>query len=151
MNKQKLDPIKAHATSSKLGILLVNLGTPDAPTAQKVRPYLKQFLSDPRVIEIPKIIWWFILNLIILPIRSSASAKKYASVWMDGLEGGAPLFVYSNQQAVLLRQELNTDPSHPVVVELGMRYGNPSLASALDKFDQQGVDRLLVLPLYPQY
>ena len=151
MNKQKLDPIKVHATSSKLGILLVNLGTPDAPTAQKVRPYLKQFLSDPRVIEIPKIIWWFILNLIILPIRSSASAKKYASVWMDGPEGGAPLFVYSNQQAVLLRQELNTDPSHPVVVELGMRYGNPSLASALDTFDQQGVDRLLVLPLYPQY
>ena len=151
MNKQKLDPLKAHATIAKVGILLVNLGTPDAPTAQKVRPYLKQFLSDPRVIEIPKVIWWFILNLIILPIRSSASAKKYASVWIDGAEGGAPLFVHSNNQANLLRQVLNTDSSHQIAVELGMRYGNPSLESVLDKLDQQGVDRLLVLPLYPQY
>jgi ferrochelatase len=78
VNKQILDPRAAHAKSSKVGVLIVNLGTPDAPTAKAVRTYLKQFLSDPRVVEIPRIIWWCILNLIILPIRSGASAKKYA-------------------------------------------------------------------------
>ena len=77
----------------RTAVLLVNLGTPDAPTAAAVKPYLKQFLSDPRVVEIPKVIWWCILNLIILPIRSGASAKKYASIWLNGPDGGSPLLV----------------------------------------------------------
>jgi len=151
VNNQKLDPIQAHLTPSRVGVLLVNLGTPDAPTAKSVRPYLKQFLSDPRVVEIPRVIWWFILNLIILPIRASASAKKYASVWIDGPDGGSPLFVHSKNQTNLVRELLNQDSSRQIVVELAMRYGNPSLAHVLAKFNDEGVNRLVVLPLYPQY
>ncbi|MEY3523226.1 MAG: hypothetical protein RIT33_643, partial [Pseudomonadota bacterium] len=91
--------------AQRTAVLLINLGTPDAPTAAAVKPYLKQFLSDPRVVEIPKVIWWCILNLIILPIRSGASAKKYASVWMPGPDGGAPLLVHSKNTAKALEQK----------------------------------------------
>ncbi len=148
-----LDTDKAHAVSQKVGILVVNLGTPDAPTAKAVRPYLKQFLSDPRVIEVPKIIWWFILNGIILPFRSSASAKKYASVWMNGSSGtGAPLLVHSQNQTLGLEQKLATNEStKDVKVALAMRYGNPSIEKAMNDLESEGVNRLLVLPLYPQY
>lgn len=151
MNKQILDPRIAHAKSAKVGILVVNLGTPDAPTPKAVRTYLKQFLSDPRVVEIPRIIWWCILNLIILPIRGGASAKKYATVWVHGVNGGSPLLIHSQSQVDLLRQKLNADPSQSVMVELGMRYGNPAIEDVLQGLDAAGVDRLLVLPLYPQY
>jgi ferrochelatase len=151
VNNQILDPHIAHSTSAKVGILVVNLGTPDAPSAKAVRTYLKQFLSDPRVVEIPRVIWWMILNLIILPIRSGASAKKYAKVWISGEKGGSPLLVHSKSQVDLLRQAINSDPTRPVVVELAMRYGNPSIESVLQKINDQGVDRLLVLPMYPQY
>ena len=139
--------IKAHVMSSKVGVLLVNLGTPEAPTAGAVRKYLKQFLSDTRVVEIPKFIWWFILNLIILPIRSGASAKKYQTVWT---EQGSPLLVYSRAQADLLAKKFANSHSG-VVVDLAMRYGQPSIESVIKKMMDQGVDRLLVLPLYPQY
>jgi ferrochelatase len=141
------DVIKAHVTSSKVGVLLVNLGTPEAPTAAAVRKYLKQFLSDSRVVEIPKFIWWFILNLIILPIRSGASAKKYKSIWT---KDGSPLFVYSRTQAELLAKKFAKSDS-AVVVDLAMRYGQPSIESVIHKLTDAGVDRLLVLPLYPQY
>lgn len=151
MNKQILDPRLAHEKSAKIGVLVVNLGTPDAPTAKAVRKYLKQFLSDPRVVEIPRIIWWCILNLIILPIRSGASAKKYASVWLTGAQSGSPLLVYSQAQVDLLRQHLNSEANQPIMVELAMRYGNPSFADVLKRMADAGVDRLLVLPLYPQY
>jgi ferrochelatase len=126
------------------------LGTPDAPTAAAVKPYLKQFLSDPRVVEIPKIIWWCILNLIILPIRSGASAKKYASVWMPGPEGGAPLLVHSKNIARALEQKFIAQ-GKDVLVDIAMRYGNPSMESVLKKLEAQGMERLLILPLYPQY
>lgn len=151
MNPQKINPEIAHSKTPTVGVLVVNLGTPDAPTAKAVRPYLKQFLSDPRVVEVPKIIWWFILNLIILPIRAGASAKKYASVWMAGVNGGSPLLIHSQNQTNLLREALQTDASKTILVEMAMRYGNPSMESVLQKLDDAGVDCLLVLPLYPQY
>ncbi|PIX04238.1 MAG: ferrochelatase, partial [Gallionellales bacterium CG_4_8_14_3_um_filter_54_18] len=94
------EPAYTHGTAAKTGILLVNLGTPDAPTAKAVRPYLKQFLGDARVVEIPKALWWLILNGIILNVRPKKSAEKYASVW---LKEGSPLRVYTEQQAVKLR------------------------------------------------
>ncbi len=136
--------------AQRTAILVVNLGTPDAPTAQAVKPYLKQFLSDPRVVEIPKFIWWLILNLIILPIRSGASAKKYASIWLNGAHSGSPLLVYSEQQVQALKEELQAQ-GHDVSVELAMRYGNPSMESVLERLRDAGMERLLLLPLYPQY
>ena len=134
----------------RTAVLLVNLGTPDAPTAAAVKPYLKQFLSDPRVVEIPKLIWWCILNLIILPIRSGASAKKYASIWLNGPDSGSPLLVYSKKQAQALEQKFLAQ-GKDVLVDLAMRYGNPSLESTLNRLQKAGMERLLVLPLYPQY
>jgi ferrochelatase len=136
--------------AQRTAILVVNLGTPDAPTAKAVKPYLKQFLSDPRVVEIPKLIWWCILNLIILPIRSGASAKKYASIWLHGEISGSPLLVYSQKQAQALKKKLEAQ-GHDVMVEMAMRYGNPSLESTLERMRDAGMERLLVLPLYPQY
>ena len=126
----------------KPGVLLVNLGTPDAPTTPAVKRYLKQFLSDPRVVDSPRWLWWPILNLGILPIRSPRVAKLYASVWT---EEGSPLLVYSKRQRDALAARLD------IPVALGMSYGNPSLKSALDQLMAQGVNRLIVLPLYPQF
>ncbi|RRZ93645.1 ferrochelatase [Erwinia sp. 198] len=126
----------------KPGVLLVNLGTPDAPTTPAVKRYLKQFLSDKRVVDTPRWLWWPILNGVILPIRSPRVAKLYASVWM---EDGSPLMVYSKRQREALAARLS------MPVELGMSYGNPSLKSALDSLMAQGVTRLIVLPLYPQF
>ena len=126
----------------KPGVLLVNLGTPDAPTTPAVKRYLKQFLSDKRVVDSPRWLWWPILNLGILPIRSPRVAKLYASVWMDD---GSPLLVFSKRQRDALAARLD------MPVELGMSYGNPSLKSAIDSLMQQGVTRLIVLPLYPQF
>ena len=139
-----------HQKPLRTGILLVNLGTPDAPTASAVRPYLRQFLSDTRVVEIPKLIWWFILNLIILPLRSSASAKKYASIWMNGPDGGSPLLIHTRRVALALEQQLLSHEKD-IRVEMAMRYGNPSIESAMKKLQSDGVERLLVLPMYPQY
>ena len=151
MKNQIQDPLKAHSTAAKIGVLIVNLGTPDAATAKAVRKYLKQFLSDPRVVEIPRIVWWCILNLIILPIRAGASAKKYASVWLDGDNGGSPLLFYSKSQVDLLRKSINQNGEGDVIVELAMRYGNPAINDVLESMKEQGVNRLLVMPMYPQY
>ncbi|MGB9096532.1 ferrochelatase [Erwinia sp.] len=126
----------------KPGVLLVNLGTPDAPTTPAVKRYLKQFLSDPRVVDTPRWLWWPILNGVILPFRSPRVSKLYASVWMDE---GSPLMVYSKRQRNALAARLD------MPVELGMSYGNPSLKTALDSLMAQGVNRLIVLPLYPQF
>jgi len=131
---------------SKTGIIVNNLGTPDAPTAKAVRRYLKEFLSDQRVVEIPKLAWWPILNLIILNVRPKKSAAAYASIWDD--KNGSPLLYYSQQITNQIAKRLGSDE---VLVELGMRYGNPSLQSVLEAFKEQGVDRVIVLPLYPQY
>lgn len=132
----------------KTGVLLTNLGSPDAPTTGAVRKYLRQFLSDPRVVEIPRILWLIILHGIILRIRPKKSAALYKSIWT---EQGAPLLVISQAQQKKVAAELAKKFGQEVIVDLAMRYGEPSIASVLQKFQQQGIDNLIVLPLYPQY
>ncbi len=128
-------------------VLYCNLGTPDAPTAAALRPYLAQFLSDHRVIEIPKALWWLILHGIILRIRPKKSAAKYASIWTPE---GSPLKVWTSRQATLLRGYLG-ERGHRVAVRYAMRYGHPSIASQLDALKAEGATRILVLPAYPHY
>jgi ferrochelatase len=130
------------------GVLLVNLGTPDAPTTGAVRRYLREFLSDPRVVQIPRIVWLPTLYLLVLPLRPSASAKKYAAIWRAE---GSPLRIYHERQAQLLRGYLGQKLGKPVPVVPAMRYGNPSIESALAQLRERGCDRLLVIPMYPQY
>lgn len=142
------EPKYEHGDQLKVGILLANLGTPDAPTAKALRPYLKQFLSDTRVVEIPRAIWWFILNGIILVIRPKKSAAKYAQVWMPE---GSPLMVYAQRQTKMLQGYLGQKIKSPFAVELGMSYGNPTMQSAIEKLKAQHCDRILVFPLFPQY
>lgn len=142
------EPAFTHGMPERTGILLINLGTPDAPQPGPVRAYLKQFLSDPRVVEIPKAVWWFILNGIILNTRPKKSAAKYASIW---LKEGSPLRVYTAKQAVLLQGYLSLRTQSPYVVEYAMRYGNPSIPDALAKLKAQNCQRILLVPLYPQY
>ena len=127
----------------KTGVLIVNLGTPDEPTAPAVKRYLKEFLWDKRVVSIPRPIWWLILNGIVLRQRPQVTAKNYRKIWLDA---GSPLLVYSQNLVKNVAQRL---PS--LVFELGMRYGNPSLSDALERLRQQDVRHLLIVPLYPQY
>jgi ferrochelatase len=143
----KTEPPYIHGTLAKTAVVLVNLGTPDAPDAPALRRYLKQFLSDPRVVEIPKPIWWLILHAVILPFRSGKSAAKYAAIWT---EEGSPLRVHTEKQALLLRGYLG-DRGHEVQVVFAMRYGNPSLPQVLQQLKSEGCDRILILPAYPQY
>lgn len=131
----------------KIGVLLANLGTPDAPTSSALKRYLRQFLSDPRVIDLPRFKWLPILNFIVLPKRSPKVAKAYQSIWT---EAGSPLLVISRQQQKAVQTYFNAKGKN-VVVELGMSYGNPSMESAVDSLIQQGVEKIIVLPLYPQY
>jgi ferrochelatase len=142
------EPAFRHDYTPKTGILLINLGTPAAPTAKALRPYLKQFLSDSRVIEIPKAVWWFILNGIILNVRPAKSAAKYASIWTPD---GSPLLVHTKKQAALLKGLLGERGVRNLVVDYAMRYGQPSVDNTLIKMREAGVERLLVIPLYPQY
>src|SRR6185503_2299313 len=130
------------------GVLLVNLGTPDAPTTGAVRRYLRQFLSDPRVVRLPRLLWLPILYFLVLPIRSPRSARKYATIWKAD---GSPLRIYHLRQAQLLRGYLGQALKRPVAVAAGMRYGNPSIAEALKELESRGCVRLLVMPVYPQY
>ena len=132
----------------KTGVLLTNLGSPAAPTAGALRTYLREFLSDPRVVEIPRFIWLIILHGIILRVRPKKSAELYKSVWT---EQGAPLLVISRAQKDKVAEQLKEKYGEDVVVDLAMRYGEPSISSVLQKFQQQGVNNLVVLPLYPQY
>ena len=144
----------AHDRVSRIGVLLVNLGTPDAPTPDAVRRYLAQFLTDRRVIEIPPIAWRPILHGLILRTRPSKSAARYQAIWG---KDGSPLLAISQKQRTLLQGYLGQRlkdtglPADLCPVELGMRYGNPSIAAAMARLASAGVDRLLVLPLYPQY
>ena len=135
------------AAVSTTAILYCNLGTPDAPTASALRRYLGEFLSDARVVEIPKVLWWLILHGIILRLRPGKSAAKYASIWTPD---GSPLKIWTQKQAVMLRGYLAVR-GHRVEVRYAMRYGNPSIASQLDQLKADGVNRILILPAYPQY
>jgi ferrochelatase len=141
------EPAHTHGAVPKTAIVFVNLGTPDEPTAPAVRRYLKEFLSDPRVVEIPRLVWWCILNLIILPFRSSKSAAKYAQIWTAD---GSPLKVHTQKQATLLRGALG-ERGHKVGVAMAMRYGSPSLPEVLDKLKAEQCERIAILPAYPQY
>ncbi|MBX9813015.1 MAG: ferrochelatase [Burkholderiales bacterium] len=138
----------AHGTSPRIGVLLINLGTPEAPTAPAVRAYLREFLSDPRVVEIPRPVWWIILNLFVLTTRPRQSAARYAQVWMGE---GSPLKVHTGRQATLLRGYLGERVKFPLVVDYAMRYGKPSIADKLRQLKTQNCDRILLAPLYPQY
>lgn len=137
-----------HGSPNKTGVLLINLGTPDAPTAQALRPYLKEFLSNPRVIEIPRLIWWPILHGFILPFRPKKSAEKYVQIWMPE---GSPLKVHTERQTKLLQQALQTRLQTPPIVEYAMNIGKPSVATVMAKMQEQGCERILIIPLFPQY
>lgn len=137
-----------HDKQAVTGVLITNLGTPDAPTAKALRKYLAEFLNDKRVIETPRLIWWPILYGIILLVRPKRSAEAYAKVWTSE---GSPLRVYSERQLDGIKSSLTKQFGAPLHVELAMRYGNPSIPSALEKMRKANVRRLLVLPLYPQY
>jgi protoporphyrin/coproporphyrin ferrochelatase len=137
-----------HDTPACTGVLITNLGTPDAPTPAAVRKYLGEFLSDPRVIETPKIIWWFVLHCIILRIRPNRSAEAYKKVWT---ENGSPLLDIAIKQAKKLQTELSKSMEGPIKVELAMRYGNPSIEAGLEKLRAANAERILIFPLYPQY
>ncbi|MBZ2207953.1 ferrochelatase [Massilia soli] len=142
------EPPYIHGTVAASAVVLVNLGTPDAPTRKAVRRYLKEFLSDPRVVEIPRLVWWFILNLIILPFRSGKSAAKYRLIWT---REGSPLKVHTQKQAALLNDMLEARGHADVEVVMAMRYGSPSLPEVLDQLKAKNVGRIAVLPAYPQY
>ena len=143
----KPEPAYRHGQPARTAVMLVNLGTPDAPTAAALRRYLAEFLSDPRVVEIPRLVWWPLLHGIILRTRPAKSAAKYATVWMPE---GSPLAVWTQRQTAAVAAQLAAN-GHDVIVAHAMRYGNPSLASVLDSLRAQGATRVLVLPLYPQY
>lgn len=142
------EPAYQHGSMNRIGVLLINLGTPDAPTAKALRPYLKQFLSEPRIIELPRWLWWFILNGIILNTRPRKSAEKYAQIWMPE---GSPLKVHTERQTELLLQLLEERIKPAPVVEYAMMIGTPSIAEKLQRMKERGCDRILVLPLFPQY
>jgi ferrochelatase len=131
-----------------LGILLINLGTPDAPTAAAVRRYLAEFLSDPRVVAIPKLLWQIILHGIVLRVRPKRKAEDYKRIWT---EDGSPLLAISQRQQAAMAETLQSRLQGQIHVALAMRYGNPSIASVLQELREKNVQRLLVFPLYPQY
>ena len=134
--------------AARAGVLLVNLGTPEAPTPAAVRRYLREFLSDRRVVEIPRLAWWPILNFIVLPIRAPKSAKKYATVWTPE---GSPLRVFHDRQVQLLRGYLGEKMKASIPVAGAMRYGRPTVAEGLRELAGKGCERVLVIPMYPQY
>lgn len=138
----------AHGAPECTGVLLTNLGTPDAPTPAALRRYLREFLGDPRVVELPRPVWWLVLNGVILRLRPKRSAAMYQRIWT---EEGSPLLTISRRQAAALQAALRERFSGPVEVVLAMRYGSPSIAAGLAELRSAGARRVLVLPLYPQY
>jgi len=148
MSQFAKEPPYTHGTAPKIGVLLINLGSPAAATPGAVRTYLREFLSDPYVVEIPRPIWWLILNLFVLTTRPKASAERYAQVWT---KEGSPLKVHTERQTTMLRGYLGERLKQPHVVDYAMRYGKPSIREKLDALKAQDCDRILLLPLYPQY
>ncbi|MGH8292179.1 MAG: ferrochelatase [Gammaproteobacteria bacterium] len=130
------------------GVLLANLGTPDAPTPEALRRYLAEFLSDPGVVDLPRVVWWPLLHGLVLRARPAKSAAAYARIWTDA---GSPLLVQSRAIAAALTRELAARTGADMPLALGMRYGRPSLAGALGELRRAGVEHVVVLPLYPQY
>lgn len=147
MKRYLPEPAYQHGTPTETAVLLINLGTPETPTAPAVRRYLREFLSDPRVVEIPRLLWWLVLNGIILNVRPRRSAEKYAAIWMAD---GSPLKVHVERQAKLLGGFLG-QAGHRLVVDYAMRYGEPSIKKRLSELKSMGCTRILLLPLYPQY
>ncbi len=148
MRKFRGTPDYDHKQTDRTGILIVNLGTPDAPDAKSIRRYLAEFLSDPRVIEMPRWLWKLILHGVILRFRPAHIAPAYRSIWG---KDDSPLLSISRQQVKDLNTEVTAKFNHPIKITLGMRYGKPSIAQALRELQAANVQRLLVLPLYPQY
>jgi len=134
--------------NARTGVLVANLGTPEAPTPEAVRRFLAEFLADPRVVDLPRILWLPILYGVILRIRPRQSARAYREVWTDA---GSPLLVNTLALASAIEQRLATQLALPVTVATGMTYGKPSIATALRQLQDAGVERVIVLPLYPQY
>ena len=141
------EPPYQHGGAERTAVLLINLGTPQAPTAAALRRYLAEFLWDPRIVEIPRPLWWLILHGIILRVRPAKSAAKYASVWTPE---GSPLLVWTQRLAQRLHTELD-QRGNSLLVRHAMRYGAPSVATTLDALRAEGATRILLLPLYPQY
>ena len=148
MPRYAAEPPFNHGTPSKVAVLLINLGTPEAPTAPAVRGYLREFLSDPAVVELPRVLWLPVLHLYLLRTRPKKSAERYAQVWMSD---GSPLKVHTTRQATLLRGYLGERTRFPLVVDYAMRYGHPSIVDKLGELKAQSCDRILLVPLYPQY
>jgi protoporphyrin/coproporphyrin ferrochelatase len=147
MTSFKPEPPFQHGQAARSAVLFCNLGTPDTPSTADVRRYLKEFLSDHRVVEIPRLLWWLILHGVILPFRPAKSAAKYASIWTPE---GSPLKIWTEKQALMLQGWL-AQRGHDVRVRYAMRYGSTSIAQQLDALKAEGVTRVLVLPAYPQY
>jgi protoporphyrin/coproporphyrin ferrochelatase len=143
-----MEALRAQDNDRRIGVLLAQLGTPDAPTPAALRRYLRQFLSDRRVVEANPVLWWFVLRLVVLPRRPRQSAARYRRIWS---RDGSPLLVISRSQARALEAELNRHEPERFKIALGMRYGSPSIASAVRELVDWGADRLLLFPLYPQY
>ena len=141
-------PPYEHGLPESLGILLVNLGTPDAPTPAAVRRYLAEFLRDPRVVEKPRLLWWLILHGFILRFRPARSARAYQKIWTND---GSPLLLHSQDIANAMQTQLSAQLPGTVRVELAMSYGQPSISAALDRLQACGARRIILLPLYPQY
>ena len=142
-----------HECRNRTGVLLVNLGTPEAPTAKALRPWLRQFLSDPRIVELPRLVWLPILNGIILTTRPARSAKKYASIWTAE---GSPLRVHTERLAALLKDSLNrghekNKNNDGIIVAWAMRYGSPPIVDTLADLRARNASRILVVPLFPQF
>jgi len=148
MPSYESDPPYQHGDGDSLGVLLVNLGTPDDPSPASVRRYLAEFLWDPRVVELPRPLWWLVLNGIILTTRPARSAKAYQEIWTDE---GSPLLRISEDVVAGVEAQLRARLPGPAHVRLGMSYGNPTIASALDELHSQGARRIILLPMYPQY
>ena len=143
-----MEALRARDNDRRIGVLLAQLGTPDEPTPAALRRYLRQFLSDPRVVERNRLLWWFVLRLLVLPRRPRRSAALYRRIWS---RDGSPLLVISRSQARALEAALHLHEPDRFKVVLGMRYGSPSIESAVRELRDWGADRLLLFPLYPQY
>jgi ferrochelatase len=148
INKKNHPHNYQHGPQQKIGVLLVNLGSPNTPRPAAVRKYLAEFLWDPRIVEMPRPLWWLILHGYILRRRPAASAKLYQRIWT---EQGSPLIAYTMQQAQLLEKQLAEKLNGNMLVDVAMRYGKPSIKQGLDRLRKAGAQRLLILPLYPQY